>query len=236
MMGGPTVLIVDDSVSTCLFIATALQQAGYEVDIALTGEEGLTRIAKFRPQCLILDVLLPDISGYAICRYVRQSIPAYTVPIILISSKKALLDASYGLRQGADRYLPKPFTAQTIVKMVWEVIPYALRGAVLPELPVVQQQRMDLELSELIPHRVPNREAMRTSSPFARLAVGGDEQTRRLYAAIDGKRTITELAVITGLETREAFRTLCVLLRENYIQIYNSSGQLVESDLVLSAL
>jgi DNA-binding response OmpR family regulator len=235
-MRGPTVLVVDDSASTCLFIATALQQAGYEVDIALNGEEGLARIIKFRPRCLILDALLPDISGYALCRHVRQSMPGYRVPIILISSRRAPLDKIYGLRQGADRYLPKPLSAETLIQVVWEVIPEALRGEVLPALPFAQQQRTDLTLSKLIPRRVASREAMRTTSPFARSTVLVDEQTRRLYSAIDGRKTITELAAITESETSETFRVLGVLLRENSIQIYDSAGGLVDNDFFLSAL
>ena len=68
----PRVLIVDDSASTCLLIASALQQRGYDVDIALNGQEGLAKVVTFQPHCLVLDVVLPGMSGYQICRYVRQ--------------------------------------------------------------------------------------------------------------------------------------------------------------------
>ena len=74
MRSSPTVLVVDDSPTTCLFIASTLEQAGYDVDVALKGQEGLAKIAAFHPYCLILDVMLPDMSGYAVCRQLQQSI------------------------------------------------------------------------------------------------------------------------------------------------------------------
>jgi CheY-like chemotaxis protein len=104
VMSRPRVLVVDDSPTTCQFIAVTLEQAGYDVKVALEGHEGLAKITIFQPSCLILDVVLPDISGYAICRHVQQSMPGNTVYIILISSKNAPLDQSYGLRQGAHHY------------------------------------------------------------------------------------------------------------------------------------
>ena len=134
MRSHPSVLVVDDSPTTCLFIASTLEQAGYDVDVALKGQEGLAKVAAFHPYCLILDVMLPDISGYAVCRQVQQSILEHQIYVILISAKNAPLDQSYGLRQGAHRYLPKPFTAEDLVQAVWEGVPGHLRQTVLPSI------------------------------------------------------------------------------------------------------
>ena len=231
----PRVLVVDENTSTCLFIATTLQQAGYEVSITHSGQEALSRIMQFHPQCLILNVILPDISGYAICRYVRQNIPEHRVSIILISTKRRVLDKNYGLRQGADRYLSQPFSAETLQQMVWEVIPEPLRNTVRTvSAPVSQQHRLP-EFTELIPRRVANQEAMRTSSPFAHTAIIADAHASQLYAAIDGRKTIAEIATVTELEIKEILRALDMLLKENSIQIYNLTGQLVENTQLLSA-
>ncbi len=225
-MSRPRVLVVDDSASTCLLIASALQQRGYDVDIAFNGQDGLTKTMTFHPHCLILDVLLPDISGYTICRHVRQRLWQQMPHIILISSKDAPLDQHYGLRQGADRYLPKPFTEETLLQAVWEGIPTALRQIVSPPLSCTPPRPA---LWELIPRRTPNTETMRTSSPFARSTVTGDEQARRLYVAIDGRRTIAELAAMTGLETKDVSKVLPMLLQEHCIELYDSAGQFVET-------
>jgi DNA-binding response OmpR family regulator len=208
-MDRPRVLVVDDSASTSLLIASALQQRGYDVDIALNGQDGLTKVMTFHPHCLILDVLLPGINGYMVCRHVRQNLRQQKVHIILISTKDAPIDQHYGLRQGADRYLPKPFTAETLLQAVWEGIPQAVRGAVSPPLSRTPPQRP--AWWGFIPRRVPNPETMRTSSPFARSAVTRDELAHRLYVAIDGRKTVAELAAMTGLEMKAVSKVLRVL-------------------------
>jgi CheY-like chemotaxis protein len=204
---------------------------GYEVDFAFSGREGLAKAVRFYPQCLILDVHLPDVSGYAICRHIRQKFSASIVPIVLVSTKAAPLDRSYGLRQGANHYLRKPFTAEGLLQVVWEVVPEHLRPAVLPTSSPTPQQQVLPALSELVPGRVANPDAMRTSSPFARTTVIGVEQAPQLCAAIDGRKTVIELASATGLEIKEVLGVLRVLLRENRVQIYDSAGQLVENAL-----
>ena len=228
-MRRPRVLVVDDSASTCLSIASALQQGGYDVDIALNGQDGLAKALTFHPHCLILDVLLPDINGYTVCRHVRQRLGQRLPHIILISSKDAPLDQHYGLRQGADRYLPKPFTEETLLQAVWEGVPAAVRQAVPPALPCTPSRPA---LRELIPRRIPNTETMRSRSPFAPSPITGDERARRLYVAIDGRKTVAELAAMTGryaLETKDISQGLRVLLEEHYIELYDAAGQLVET-------
>jgi chemotaxis family two-component system response regulator PixH len=226
-MGLPRVLVVDDSPSTCRFIATVLQQVGYEVDTALDGREGLAKLATFLPHCLILDVLLPDTSGYALCRQLRQYAPTRRLPLILISSKNTPLDINYGLRQGADRYLPKPFTAEALVQKVWEVVPEPFHTAPHLAIPVSQKPEPPA-LSELIPRRVLNRDAMQTSNPFADTPVIKDRQARRLLDAIDGKRTVARLVTLMNLEPKEVARALRVLREAGSIEIYDSTGQRVE--------
>ena len=225
-MSHPRVLVVDDSASTCLLIASSLQKRGYNVDIALNGQEGLTKAMTFHPHCLILDVLLPGISGYTICRYVRQRLRQQMPHIILISTKDSPLDQHYGLRQGADWYLPKPFTEETLLRVVWEGIPTAVRRVVSPPLSYSPRRPA---LWELIPRRIPNTEAMRTSSPFAHTPVTGDERARRLYVAIDGRKTMAELATLTGLMAKDISEALRMLLQEHFIELYDSAGRFVET-------
>lgn len=231
MRSRPTVLVVDDSPTTCLFIASTLEQAGYDVDVALKGQEGLAKVAAFHPYCLILDVMLPDISGYAVCRQVQQSILEHQIYVILISAKNAPLDQSYGLRQGAHRYMPKPFTAEDIVQAVWEGVPGHLRQTVLPSAFSTPQPDERPTHLELIPRRVVDQDSMRTRNPFAHSPIIQEKQSRQLYDAIDGKRTLSEIANEIGLERHAVTNALRELLKKNCIQMYDSAGKVIESTL-----
>lgn len=228
MITQPRVLVVDDSPTTCLFVASTLERAGYEVEIALKGQEGLSRVARFQPSCLILDVVLPDISGYAVCRYVQQMVSRNRLYIILISAKNEPLDRHYGLRQGANCYLPKPFTAEELVQTVWEGVPLPAPRTVSSTLAPITDENAAVKLTELLPRRASKQGAMRTNSPFSSVPIIDDEQAYRLYSAIDGRKTLAELSAVTGLENQALSRATRVLLKESCIEIYDGAGRLVE--------
>jgi chemotaxis family two-component system response regulator PixH len=116
------VLIVDDSATICLIMARALKKAGYQVITASNGNDGLIKALQERPHCVVLDVVLPGISGFGLCRQLRALDPAHNLSIIMVSTKNTKLDQAWGLRQGADRYLPKPFSEEKLIRTVEEVI------------------------------------------------------------------------------------------------------------------
>jgi DNA-binding response OmpR family regulator len=118
----PKVLVVDDSATSSLFISQALRKAGYHVITAADGNEGMAKAVRERPHCLILDVVLPGVSGFGVCRQLRAMDPQRNLSIIMVSSKNTQMDQTWGLRQGADRYLPKPFTEETLLQTVEEVL------------------------------------------------------------------------------------------------------------------
>lgn len=122
MVTQPKVLVIDDSATSSLFMTQALRKAGYRVITAVNGNEGLTKALQERPHCLILDVVLPGVSGFGVCRQLRALDPQHSLSIIMVSSKSTQLDQSWGLRQGADRYLPKPFTEEILLHTVEEVL------------------------------------------------------------------------------------------------------------------
>ena len=122
------VLVIDDSTTLCLIMASALERAGYRVLTAFNGNEGLAKALQERPHCVIIDVVLPGISGFGLCRQLRALDPQRNLSIIMVSTKNTSLDHSWGLRQGADRYLPKPFSDEALVQTVEEVLrEHALR-------------------------------------------------------------------------------------------------------------
>jgi DNA-binding response OmpR family regulator len=128
VLNAAKVLVIDDSVTLCLIMARALEKAGYQVITASNGKVGLIKALQERPHCVIIDVVLPGISGFGLCRQLRALDPQRNLSIIMVSTKNTDLDHSWGLRQGADRYLPKPFSDKTLVQVVEEVLrEHALR-------------------------------------------------------------------------------------------------------------
>ena len=128
MLYAAKILVIDDSATLCLIMAHALEQAGYQVITASNGNDGLKKALQERPHCVIIDVVLPGISGFGLCRQLRALDPRRNLSIIMVSTKNTNLDHSWGLRQGADRYLPKPFSDETLVQLVEEVLrEHALR-------------------------------------------------------------------------------------------------------------
>lgn len=109
-------------------MARALKGAGYDVITASNGQEGLQKALRERPNCVILDVVLPGMSGFGLCRQLRSFDPQHQLSIIMVSTKNTQLDRNWGLRQGADRYLPKPFSNEMLVQMVEEVMQMHLMG------------------------------------------------------------------------------------------------------------
>lgn len=121
-MPAPKILIIDDSPTVRMFMLRALQKTGCQISLATNGTEGLQRAVQERPDCIILDVVLPGLNGYSLCRQLRAMDPEHDLAIVMISSKNSLVDQNWGLRQGADRYLPKPFTEEQLLMTIKEVL------------------------------------------------------------------------------------------------------------------
>lgn len=122
MVTTPKVLVIDDSNTQCLFMRQALQSAGYQVLVANDGQEGLRIMKLESPQCLVLDIVLPGMSGFELCRYIRAQDGWHNLPIIMVSTKNSSSDRFWAMRQGATQYLPKPFKKEELIKVVMEVL------------------------------------------------------------------------------------------------------------------
>lgn len=121
-MLAPKVLVVDDSWSDLTLIATSLRDDGYEVITAVDGDEALEKVERERPQCVLLDVILPKQNGFQVCRRLKQMEMSRDIPVILISAKKTDLDKRWGLQQGADLYITKPFSRDELLASVRSLI------------------------------------------------------------------------------------------------------------------
>jgi DNA-binding response OmpR family regulator len=118
----PKVLVVDDSWTDLTLIATPLRESGYDVITAVDGEEALEKVLQERPQCVLLDVILPKQNGFQLCRKLKAMEQSRDIPIILISGKNTPLDKRWGLQQGADMYLTKPFDKDELLASVRSLI------------------------------------------------------------------------------------------------------------------
>ena len=221
-MRTPRVFIIEDSVTDSLLMSNGLQQAGYEVGVANDGREGIRRVLAQPPHCLILDLVLPGMNGYAICRQLRTVDPQHTMPIIIVSTKNTPVDQKYMFGLGADRYLAKPFTGETLVQTVLEVLPEFLRRAAVHTEQRSSKPSPRLELSTLIPYCQQEDTIMLARSPFGDVSNVLDRQTRRLYIAIDGNKSVHDLAQLLQFDMLTMRKLLKTLLQQNRIAFYDA--------------
>ena len=112
----PRVLTVEDEPDLRLILQDNLEFEGYEVLSASTGEEGLDLAMAKRPDLVLLDLLLPRMSGYEVCRRLRAE--QFTMPIIMLTARNAEMDRVTGLELGADDYVGKPFGVKELLARV----------------------------------------------------------------------------------------------------------------------
>ena len=111
-----TVLVIEDDPSILLGLSKNLEYEGYRVLVAKDGEEGLSMAVDARPDLILLDIMLPHVNGFEICRSVRKHEP--TVPILILSAKDQEIDKIMGLDLGADDYITKPFSVKEVIARV----------------------------------------------------------------------------------------------------------------------
>jgi DNA-binding response OmpR family regulator len=113
------ILIVEDEPKTAASVELYLRNGGFRTEVARTGPEGLSRVRDGNPDLLVLDVMLPGLSGLEVCRAVRAQ---STVPIILLTARSTENDKLLGFELGADDYVTKPFSPRELVARVGVVL------------------------------------------------------------------------------------------------------------------
>jgi two-component system response regulator RegX3 len=122
----PTVLVVEDEEAFIEALSVGLRREGFDVEIARDGAEALDRFDQVQPDLVLLDVMLPTVSGLDVCREIRQR---STVPIIMVTAKTAEIDTVVGLEVGADDYVTKPYRLRELVARMRAVLRRQPRGA-----------------------------------------------------------------------------------------------------------
>ncbi len=114
-----TVLIVEDDINTAKLVALYLRREGFQAVTASDGEQGLALAARYRPDLVILDLMLPKVDGWEVCRQLRQM---SDVPVIMLTARDEEIDRVAGLTLGADDYVVKPFSPRELVARVIAVL------------------------------------------------------------------------------------------------------------------
>ncbi|MEO0684045.1 MAG: response regulator [Cyanobacteria bacterium J06649_11] len=117
-----TVLVVEDTPSQLELMNIYLQEGGYAVIRATDAKDGLEKARLHQPDAIITDIVMPDMSGFEFCRKLKRDLDTKKIPIIFCSSKNKDIDRIWGMRQGAEFYLTKPFTKQQLIGAVKSII------------------------------------------------------------------------------------------------------------------
>jgi len=116
------VLIVDDEANIVAALEFLLRKNGYEVTAAQNGDEALKRVESFAPDLVLLDVMMPRISGYEVCRRMRERADWNHIKIVMLSAKGREAEVSKGVSLGADLYVTKPFSTSELVGKIGELL------------------------------------------------------------------------------------------------------------------
>ena len=149
MVSKQKILIVDDDNNIAELISLYLTKECFECKIVNDGEAALKAFPRFRPDLILLDLMLPGMDGYEVCREIRHK---SKVPIIMLSAKGEVFDKVLGLELGADDYIIKPFDSKELVARVKAVLRRFQNTAVLPkeEPETVAQPAKAVEYPDLI--------------------------------------------------------------------------------------
>ena len=146
--GGERVLVVDDETYIIELLHSWLSFLGFDVRTATTGTEALVLAAEFRPQLLVLDVMLPDIDGFELCRQIRQG--GERAGVVFLTARNGREDTIAGLTVGGDDYISKPFSLDEVVARMRAVLRRTAPPAEVPEPAENGLFRfVDLELDEV---------------------------------------------------------------------------------------
>lgn len=116
------VLIVDDSATMREMIAALLQQHGMTTILAGDGVEAQEQFATSKPDLVITDIVMPRMNGYELCRWLKTDDSRKGVPVVLCTSKGEEFDRYWGMKQGADAYIAKPFQPEELIDTVKQLL------------------------------------------------------------------------------------------------------------------
>jgi twitching motility two-component system response regulator PilH len=121
-MANRKIMIVEDSSTYIRIISDILSSGPYELITATDGEQALTMVPQERPDLILLDVILPKRNGFQVCRQLKTTPDTKNIKIIMLTSKSLDSDRYWGLQQGADDYITKPFEKEDLLNSITQLL------------------------------------------------------------------------------------------------------------------
>ena len=112
------ILVVDDSALAREMLSAELRRSGFTVDTAVDGADAKVKIAASPPMLVVTDLIMPQVNGYELCRWVKNNPTTLKVPVIMCSTKGEEFDRYWGMKQGADAYITKPYQPKDMINAV----------------------------------------------------------------------------------------------------------------------
>jgi two-component system OmpR family response regulator len=175
------VLVVDDEDSITDLVSTALRYTGFDVEVASTGRAAISTAATFRPELIVLDIMLPDLDGFEVTKRLRAD--GLRVPVVFLTARDATEDKVAGLTIGGDDYVTKPFSLEELVARVRAV----LRRTRGDDNGSGRLQFSDLELDE------DTHEVWRAGAPVALTAT---EFKLLRYLMLNARRVLSKAQIL----------------------------------------
>jgi DNA-binding response OmpR family regulator len=116
------ILVVDDEIYIVHILDFSLGMEGYEVVTALDGEQALEKVKSEKPDLIVLDIMMPKLDGYEVCKSIKSSAGTQHIPVILLSAKGRNVDQKLGFDVGADDYITKPFSPRKLVERINQLL------------------------------------------------------------------------------------------------------------------
>ena len=118
----PRILVVDDEPSIVKMVGKRLEVEGFQVSVAVDGQEGLAKAQSEQPDLIILDLMLPKLNGYEVCTMLKQDVRYQKIPILLFTAKTQDKDEQLGMECGANAYVRKPFRVPELLETIRKLI------------------------------------------------------------------------------------------------------------------
>jgi DNA-binding response OmpR family regulator len=144
----PRILIIEDEIEMARGLKDILEFEGYEIETAGNGADGLQAVNRKEPDCIILDLMLPDMSGYQVCEQIRKKL---NTPILMLTAKSQDHDKIYGFKLGADDYLTKPFSLGELLARVMALL--RRRGQYAQNMDTIQVGKNVVDVRHFIVRR-----------------------------------------------------------------------------------
>lgn len=122
MASEKTVLVVDDSMTDFVYVQKILKRGGYKIVHAQSGKDGVEKARQLKPDCILMDVVMPEMNGFQATRALSRDFATANIPVIMLSSKSQQTDKVWAARQGASDYVIKPADPKSLLSKLHKVL------------------------------------------------------------------------------------------------------------------